>query len=68
MLKDDYYDHVLGKKLATTPTRRILFAIVRDFTDRRGLRHAWEQIDLDIQEEILETWLKIIEEEIRAAT
>ena len=64
-IKDDYYDHVLGKRPAETKARKILFEIVADFTDRRGLRQEWEQIDEDIQEEILAGWLNIIEREIK---
>ncbi len=30
--------------------------IVADLTDRKGLRHAWDMIDEDIQEEIVEGW------------
>ena len=39
---------------------RIVDDIVKDFTDRRGLRQEWEMIDEDIQEEIREEWKKIV--------
>lgn len=46
--------------------KAIVKAIFEDFTDRGGLRQEWEQIDEDIQEEILKTWLlstkKILDE------
>jgi hypothetical protein len=58
-LKDEYYGYILEKK-EVSESKQILFEIVHDFTDRRGLRQSWEG-DNDIQEEILETWLKIIE-------
>ena len=35
-------------------------AIVKDLSDRRGLRQEWEQIDDDIREEIRETWAELI--------
>lgn len=35
---------------------KIVLNIKGDFTDRRGLRQEWEQIDEDIQEEILRKW------------
>lgn len=38
--------------------------IVADFTDRRGLRQEWEQIDSSIQNEIEQTWIEIIYDEI----
>lgn len=40
---------------------RIAGAIIADLNGRRGLRHEWERIDDDIQEEIRETWAGIIE-------
>jgi trans-2-enoyl-CoA reductase len=43
---------------------RIVDAIVRDFTDRRGLRQEWEQINEDIQAEIKATWKKIVKREM----
>ena len=58
-LKGEYYDYILDKK-ETVPPKKILFEIVADFTDRRGLRQEWEGIDDDIQEEIFEDWLEII--------
>lgn len=41
-------------------THQILFELVSDLTDRKGLRQAWEEIDHQIQEEILAEWLEII--------
>jgi len=40
--------------------KRIVEAVIADFTDRRGLRQEWENIDKDIQNEIQEAWLKKI--------
>jgi hypothetical protein len=37
----------------------IVESILMDFTDRRGLRQAWEGIDDDIQEEIKQEWVNI---------
>lgn len=37
----------------------VVDAIIKDFTDRRGLRQGWEQIDEDIQEEIKERWIEL---------
>ena len=39
--------------------------IIRDLTDRRGLRQEFEMIDSDIQEEIKTTWAGIIDDEVR---
>ena len=60
---DRYYEW-LNKPKETPQNERILFGFLRDFTDRRGLRQEWDQIDDDIQEEILETWDEIITKEL----
>lgn len=39
---------------------KIVAALIKDLSDRRGLRHEWEQIDDDIQEEIRNTWVAIV--------
>jgi len=64
LLKDEYYDYILKKKVVSQ-AKNILFDLVHDFTDRRGLRQEWEQIDEDIQEEILNKWLIIIEKRLK---
>ncbi len=38
----------------------IVDGIIRDLSDRRGLRHEWEQIDDDIKNEIRDEWLSIV--------
>jgi hypothetical protein len=43
---------------------RIVKAIEKDFTDRRGLRQEWEQIDAEIQAEIRATWTAIVRKEL----
>lgn len=49
--------------------REIVKAIEDDFTDRRGLRQEWEQIDSDTQDEIRREWIKATERILkRAAT
>lgn len=37
--------------------------IVDDLTDRRGLRQAWEEVDEDIQQEVVDKWRAIAIEE-----
>ena len=58
-LYHEYFDYILDEK-ETTLDKKILFEILEDFADRRGLRQGWDEIDRDIQEEILQVWLKII--------
>jgi uncharacterized lipoprotein YehR (DUF1307 family) len=43
---------------------RIVEAIKKDFTSRRGLRQEWEQIDQEIQEEITAEWVTIARKEL----
>ena len=43
---------------------RIVKAIEDDFTDRRGLRQEWEQIDQETQMEIRATWAEQDRKEI----
>jgi len=40
--------------------------ILKDMTDRRGLRQEWDNIDEDIQEEIKEEWRQIIIRELKS--
>jgi len=40
--------------------KKIVTAIVKDFTGRRGLRQEWEQIDEEIQEEIVAQWEELV--------
>ena len=44
---------------------RIRDAILKDVTDRRGWRQEWDQFGDDIQGDIRESWLLLIETEIR---
>jgi len=65
-LKDRYYDYILKEKTDSefTVQEKIVFSIMSDFTDRRGLRQEWEQIDDEIQNEIIETWINIVKEKL----
>jgi len=38
----------------------IVDAIIFDISDRRGLKHKWDQIDDDVQNEIKEAWKQIL--------
>ena len=41
---------------------KVVDGIIADFTDRRGLRQEWEQIDDEIQNEIRDEWIGIAQE------
>ena len=38
----------------------IVDGIIKDLTDRRGLRQEWDQLDDEIQQEINDTWVAIV--------
>ncbi|AKM77864.1 MAG: hypothetical protein UX49_C0049G0002 [Candidatus Wolfebacteria bacterium GW2011_GWC2_46_275] len=44
----------------TEPAKKILFAILGDLTGRRGLDNAWDDIDDDVKEELLESNLEVV--------
>jgi len=53
--------------MAMDKADRIIKAIETDFTDRRGLRQEWEQIDGEIKKEIRAEWKRLICEELAKA-
>lgn len=44
----------------TDPAKKILFAVLFDLFGRSGLDHQWTGIDDEIKEELLETNLEIV--------
>lgn len=58
-LLKEYFHYILNHKPMPND-KALLFALIRDMTDRRGLRHEWDKIDDDVREELLNTWLSII--------
>jgi len=45
-----------------TKAEKIVDAIIKDLTDRRGLKHEWWQIEEDIQKEIKVEWMRLASE------
>lgn len=56
---EKYYDHVLNRKRSKGAIAKV-FNLINDLSDRRGLSQEWDEIDGDIQDEIIEKWLKIV--------
>jgi hypothetical protein len=54
----NYYRYILDGAIPSKE-EQIVFSILQDFTDRRGLKQEWNNIDEDIQEEIIKTWIKM---------
>lgn len=50
------------KQTTDTIAEAVVDVLVADFTNRRGLRQEWENIDPDIQQEIVDTWTAIVRE------
>lgn len=53
-----------GPHPAPDLAQRVVDAIERDISDRRGLRQQWEKIDNDTQDDIRDEWARIIREEL----
>lgn len=43
---------------------KIVDKIVNDLGDRRGLSNEWDCIDKDVRKEIIQTWTKIVEDNL----
>ncbi len=57
-----YYKHITNEEKISGSIGKV-YDIINDISDRRGLRFSqeWSQIDDDIQDEIIDNWIKIIE-------
>jgi len=38
---------------------QVVDAVIKDFTDRRGLRQGWDQIDRETRKEIRAEWVRL---------
>jgi hypothetical protein len=47
-----------------TQAEEIVLSIVDEMTGRRGIGNSFEECDDDIQEEMLETWINIVNEKL----
>ena len=45
-------------------SKNIVYRILNDLRNRKGLSKEWDRIDFDIQEEILSNWLYIANKEL----
>lgn len=55
-----YHCHVSGD-LAVSRAEEIAFAILTDITNRGGIGDEWDQIDGETQDEVLKSWVDIVE-------
>lgn len=61
-----YYDFVLNK-ICVTQAEEIVYNIIHDLSDRRGIKHEFNNIDADIQEELVDTWINIVNKALQRA-
>lgn len=57
----EYYDFILDDINPSSNAKRVVFKIINDITDRRGIGNEFENIDDEIQEEIVDDWIKFVE-------
>ena len=63
---DKYYSLVNDQQEdGLTTEEKIVFRFIEDFTDRRGMGDEWDEIDDEIQDEIIETWIDIVKKQLK---
>lgn len=58
-LQNEYYNRILNEGDYGT-TKNIVYDLIRDLSDRRGLSSEYSNIEYDIKEELIQTWIDII--------
>lgn len=54
--------------MSDTRTLEVYAALIRDLSDRQGLKHVWQDIDVDVRnQEIRPAWCAIIESALASA-
>lgn len=56
-----------GEAVSDIHVTHAVNAVLLDLRDRRGLKQAWDQIDLGTREEIIHSWHKAIASKVSAA-
>ena len=63
---DKYYSLVNDQQEdGLTTEEKIVFRFIEDFTDRIGMGDEWDEIDDEIQDEIIETWIDIVKKQLK---
>lgn len=57
--REEYHLHVFGEEKLYNTLGKV-FDLISDISDRRGIKHEWNQIDGDIQDTIIEKWVDIL--------
>ena len=53
------------EKKPTDPAKKVLFAILNDLFGRKGLDNAWDDIDDDVKEELLNSNLDLVRKNLQ---
>ena len=61
---ENYRLFAAGKMKGYPVGQMVVFRIIEDLSDRKGLHDEWDMIDDAIKDEILETWHKIVVESL----
>lgn len=61
----EYYTYILDGIEPSGKIKKAVFNIIRDLTNRRGLDQEFSNIDGEIQDEIIESWMVCIENALK---
>lgn len=59
---DEYWDYILYNVKPNTKEKQIVFNIIHDINKRKGIGNEFARIDSYIQDEIVDKWVSIINE------
>lgn len=62
-LQDKYKDFILNK-IKVSQAENIVFTLLHDLKNRRGMRQAWEILSEEKQEEVVRHWVELIKEKV----
>lgn len=65
-MRPDFWDRLTAMGESEDMAERMVAEIMCDVTDRRGWRQAFDEFDEDIRHEILDTWLRIVRDGLKA--
>lgn len=58
---DEFYNYVTKGIKPNSKSKKAVFSIVNDIIDRGGIGGAFVNIDGEIQDEIIDSWIAIID-------
>lgn len=64
MLTDEYHEYFMGRTTNLPLAKKIVYDIIADLGGRKGIGDEWDQVDHDIKEEILQTLIDIVQDNL----